>query len=92
MPEPAQALSEQAPAYMPPATKIENKLIGLANTSVADDIKGNGFFMAIEEVDCAQVKHMVPDLLMGEADMLKEETCTRFACVEELFDESRSED
>jgi hypothetical protein len=91
-PEPAQAPLEQAPAYTPPATKKENKPIGSANTAVADDIKGNRFFMAIEEVDHAQVEHTVLDLLMGEADMLKEETRTRFAHVEELFYGSGSED
>jgi hypothetical protein len=91
-PEPAQAPSEQAPAYAPPATKTENKPVGSANTAVADDVEGDGFFMAIEEVDRAQVEHAVPDPLMGEADMLKEETRARFARAEELFDGSGSED
>jgi hypothetical protein len=68
---------------MPPATKKENKPIGSANTAVADD----RFFMAIEEVD-----RMVLDPLMGEANMLKEETCARFTCAEELFDGSKPED
>jgi hypothetical protein len=48
--------------------------------------------MAIEEVDRVQVEHVVPNLLMGETDMLKEETHARFVHVEELFDGSRPED
>jgi hypothetical protein len=91
--EPAQATLEQAPAYTLPATKTENKPVGSTNTAVAEDIKGNGFFTAIvEEVDHTQVECAVPDLLMGETDMLKEETHARFTCMEELFGRSRPED
>jgi hypothetical protein len=86
MPEPAQAPSEQAPVYMLPATKTENKPVGSVNIAVPYDIEGDSFFTAIEEVN-----HVVLDPLMGETDMLREETHARFARAEELFDGSGPE-
>jgi hypothetical protein len=61
--------------------------MGSANTAVAYDIEGDGFFITIEEVNHAQVEHVVPDPLIGETDMLREETH-----MEELFNGSGPED
>jgi hypothetical protein len=66
--------------------------MGSVNIVVANNIKGNGFFLAIEKVDPVQIKYMVLDPLIGETDMLMEETHARFVCAEELFDWSGSED
>jgi hypothetical protein len=78
--------------YSATIIKTKNKPVGSANVVVADNIEGNGFFMAIEEVNPMQIEHAVLDPLMGKTDMLREETCTRSTCAEELFDWSGLED
>jgi Zinc knuckle len=67
--------TQPAPAYSATTSKTENKPVGSMNVVVANDIKGNGFFMAIEEVDHTHIEHTVPDPLMGETSTLNEEAC-----------------
>jgi hypothetical protein len=84
--------TQPAPAYSATTSKPENKPVGSANVVVTDDIEGDGFFMAIEEVDHVHVEHAVPDLLMGETSTPNEEAHPESACAEEFFDWSGPED
>src|SRR5580693_3210412 len=82
--------SGQAPSG---AAKPENKPVGSANTVVANDIEGDGFWMAIEEADHAQVDRAEPDPFMGASEQQEEEDArAEFESVEDIFacDESDS--
>jgi hypothetical protein len=84
--------TQPALAYSATPSKAENKPVGSTNVAVTDDIEGNGFFMAIVEVDHAHDEYVVLNLLMGEPDTLNEEACPEFACMEVFFDWSRQDD
>jgi gag-polypeptide of LTR copia-type/Zinc knuckle len=84
--------TQLALVYSATTSKTENKPVGSVNVVVTDDIKGDGFFMAIEEVNHAHVEHAVLDLLMGETSMLNEEARPKSVCAEEFFDWSGPED
>jgi hypothetical protein len=75
------------------AAKPENKLVGSTNIIVADDIEGNGFWMAIEEINHAQADHTEPDPFMGTSEQQEEEDAhAEFESTEDIFvcDESNS--
>jgi hypothetical protein len=75
------------------AAKPKNKPVGSANIVVTDDIEGEGFWMAIEEIDHAQADCAEPDPFMGTSEQQEEEdACAEFESVEDIFacDESDS--
>jgi transposase InsO family protein len=75
------------------AAKPKNKPVGSANIIVANDIKGDGFWMVIEEIDHVQADHTEPDPFMGTSEQQEEEDAhAEFESVEDIFacDESDS--
>ena len=67
------------------AAKPENKPVGSTNVVVTDDIEGDGFWMAIEEVDHAQTDHAEPDPFMGASEQEEEEACAELDGAEDIF-------
>jgi hypothetical protein len=85
--------SRQSAQASSEAAKPENKLVGSANIIVADDIEGDGFWMAIEEINHVQADHMEPDPFMGTSEQQEEEDAhTKFESMKDIFtcDESDS--
>ena len=56
-------MSRQSAQASSGVAKPENKPVGSTNIIVTDDIKGDSFWMAIEEID-----HTQADLFMGASE------------------------
>jgi hypothetical protein len=79
---------EQSPQASSGAAKPENKPVGSTNVVVADDIEGDGFWMAIEEVNHMQADHAEPDPFMGTPEQQKQEhedAYAEFDSTEDIF-------
>ena len=85
-PKKEQNTSGQSAQASSGAAKPENKPVGSANVVVADDIEGDGFWMAIEEVDHAQTDRAEPDPFMGASEQEEaEDACAELDGVEDIF-------
>jgi gag-polypeptide of LTR copia-type/Zinc knuckle len=92
-PKKVENLSGQSRQASSGAAKPENKPVGSANIIVTNDIEGDGFWMAIEEIDHTQADRAEPDPFMGTSEQQEEEDArTEFESVEDIFvcDESNS--
>ena len=67
------------------AAKPENKPVGSANIIVANDIEGNGFWMAIEEIDHVQADCVELDPFMGTSEQQEEDAHAEFESTEDIF-------
>jgi hypothetical protein len=66
-------LSRQSAQASSGAAKPESKLVGSANIVVTNDIEGDSFWMAIEEIDHMQADCAEPDPFMGASEQQEEE-------------------
>jgi hypothetical protein len=92
-PKKVENLSGQSAQVSSGAAKPKNKLVGSTNIIVTDDIEGNGFWMAIEEINHTQADRVELDPFMGTSEQQEEEdTHTEFESMEDIFtcDESDS--